>query len=201
MIVEFPLLDVQETPTGPKGRVFVNPAHVKAVTAGIRRYPREEEATTDAFAAVNPHDYTCIFMAGDDGARWYIDMPIDQVVKELNDPAGVWFKQVSEALNQSMEATLTALAKALFPQPAIQGEPAVASASPAPDDRIFQTPEDVPNGIHHVVDKDGDYWTRCLGEPIADWYPADESGRFSRSFTTPQTDSMRNFGPFRKVTK
>lgn len=196
MIVEFPLLDLQETPTGPNGRVFVNPAHVKAVTAGIRRYPREEEATTDAVAAANPHDYTCIFMAGDDGARWYIDMPIDEVVKELNDPAGVWFKQVSEAL----ETTLTTLAKALFPQPAIQGEPAVVSASPAPDDRIFQTPEDVPNGIHHVIDKDGDYWTRRLGEPIADWYPADESGRFSRSFG-PQTDNMRQYGPFRKVKK
>lgn len=197
MIVEFPLLDLQETPTGPNGRVFVNPAHVKAVTAGIRRHPREEEATTDEVAAANPHDYTCIFMVGDDGERWYIDMPIDEVVKELNDPAGVWFKQVSEALNQSMELVLGAL----LPQRAIQGEPAVASASPAPDDRIFQTPEDVPNGIHHVVDKDGDYWARRLGEPIADWYPADESGRFSRSFTTPQTDSMRNFGPFRKVKK
>lgn len=196
MIVEFPLLDVQETPTGPKGRVFVNPAHVKTVTAGIRRYPRGEEATTDAIAAVNPHDYTCIFMAGDDGARWYIDMPIDQVVKELNDPAGVWFKQVSEALNQSMEMVLGAL----LPQRVIQGEPAVASASPAPDDRIFQTPEDVPNGIHHVVDKDGDYWGRLLRESIANWYPADESGRVG-NYTTPQTDSMRNFGPFRKVKK
>ena len=196
MIVEFPLLDLQETPTGPNGRVFVNPAHVKTVTAGIRRHPREEEATTDAVAAANPHDYTCIFMAGDDGARWYIDMPIDEVVKELNDPAGVWFKQVSEALNQSMEMVLGAL----LPQRVIQGEPAVASASPAPDDRIFQTPEDVPNGIHHVIDKDGDYWGRRLFEPIAYWYPADESGRFG-NYTTPQTDSMRNFGPFRKVKK
>lgn len=191
MIVEFPLLDLQETPTGPNGRVFVNPAHVKTVTAGIRRHPREEEATTDAVAAANPHDYTCIFMAGDDGARWYIDMPIDEVVKELNDPAGVWFKQVSEALNQSMELVLGAL----LPQRVIQGE------SPETlDPEIYPTPEDVPNGIHHVIDKDGDYWGRRLGEPIANWYPADESGRVG-NYTAPQTDSMRNFGPFRKVKK
>ncbi len=191
MIVEFPLLDLQETPTGPNGRVFVNPAHVKTVTAGIRRYPRGEEATTDAVAAVNPHDYTCIFMAGDDDARWYIDMPIDQVVKELNDPGGVWFKQVSEALNQSMELVLGAL----LPQRVIQGE------SPETlDPEVYPTPEDVPNGIHHVIDKDGDYWARSLREPLAYWYPADESGRFG-NYTTPQTDSMRHYGPFRKVKK
>lgn len=190
MIVEFPLLDVQETPTGPKGRVFVNPAHVKTVTAGIRRSPREMKSTTDAVAASNPHDYTCIFMAGDDGARWYVNMPIDQVVKELNDPSGVWIKQV----NDVMETTLTTLAKALFPQRVIQGE------SPETlDPQIYPAPEHVPNGIHHVIDKDGDYWGRRLGEPIENWYPADENGRIASSHAIPKTESMRQYGPFRKA--
>ena len=188
MMIEIPLLDPKfdSEKAGFEYKVFINTSEVKALESGLRRSSGGGDTP-----------YTRVYMDMPTASSWYTTIPIDEMVKLVNDPAGVWFKQVSEALNQSMEMVLGAL----LPQRVIQGEPAVSSASPAPDDRVFPTPEDVPNGIHHVVDKDGDFWGRRLGEPIENWYPASRTGMIAKSHSIPKTDSMRHFGPFRKVTK
>lgn len=190
MMIEIPLLDPKfdSEKAGFEYKVFINTSEVKALESGLRRS-----------SGVGDTPYTRVYMDMPTASSWYTTIPIDEMVKLVNDPTGEWIKQVSGVLNESIES-IEGLFAALFPQRYVQGDPEVQSASPAPDDRIFPTPEDVPNGIHHVVDKDGDYWGRHLGGWIGNWYPADESGRIG-TYLTPQTDSMRQYGPFRKVTK
>ncbi|AON97433.1 hypothetical protein SEA_CHEWYVIII_10 [Rhodococcus phage ChewyVIII] len=183
MMIEIPLLDPRfvSEKAGFEYKVFINTNEVKSLESGLRR------STSDGDTP-----YTRVYMDMPTASSWYTTIPIDEMVKLINDPTGEWIKQVSGVLNESIEILLSTI----FPQRVIQGEqPAEESASP--HDRIFSTPEDVPNGIHHVVDKDGDFWGRKLGGSISNWYPAGSDGTIST--VSPQTENMRLYGPFRKV--
>jgi len=186
-MIEIPLLDPRfdSEKAGFEYKVFINTNEVKALESGLRRSSGGGDTP-----------YTRVYMDMPTASSWYTTIPIDEMVKLTNDPTGEWIKQVSGVLNESIEG----LFAALFPQRAIQGEqpePVVKSAFGS-DDRIFPTPEDIPNGIHHVVDKHGDFWGRKLGGLIGDWYPSYSDGSIS-DFATSQTENMRLYGPFRKV--
>lgn len=186
--VELPLLDKRIEGEIDDPRLFVNPIEVHSLLSGHRINDAGEKT-----------EYTRVFRKDLDGSSrydksWYVALPIDEVVAKLHFiEAYEEVKSLAVYADGIAQQAIEKIMGALFPQKHVMG--VVGTEEVATWEGLeWQTPEQIPNGILEVADREGGRWYRKLGRPMTEWYRDVPLGDRPASV-------MNHYGPFTAMNK